>query len=164
MPTRVQRAITRGKLSACKQQRDESLPSSGVLAWQGIDFDDAKQREKIKVFSIKERVGSIDRVWCSDCCAHCYLTAPLSTQVVDDYSLIAKDMFAKGADFSNFIGMKVQLESGSQHLRCGHTPSFLTHRARRQDRLVVWQGRQVQSCLQRQAATWFDFLSVIITR
>src|SRR5687768_14956976 len=39
-----------------------ALRSHESLCWQGIDFADAKQRERIKIFKIKERTGAIDRV------------------------------------------------------------------------------------------------------
>ena len=45
------------------------------------------------MYSLKEKVGSIDRI-------------------VDEYTLIGKDLFSKGTDISQFVGMKIKLATG----------------------------------------------------
>lgn len=68
------------------------------LAFQGrlltaIDWSSPEDRAKLKVVKRKEKVGTIDRV-------------------VDDRTLIVRDMFGKDTDTSCFLGMRVHLETG----------------------------------------------------
>lgn len=68
------------------------LAFHGVLL-DKINWSDLAEREKVKVFKYKERAGIVDRV-------------------VDDYNLIGKDLFSKETDMSQFIGLKVTLDTG----------------------------------------------------
>eukprot|EP00808_Paulinella_micropora_P026278 g60664.t1 len=62
---------------------------------QGFDFDDPKQRERIKVFKTKVREGAVDRV-------------------ADDYTVIGKDLFSKDTDMSAYMNCRVELGTGEQ--------------------------------------------------
>jgi len=58
---------------------------------QDIDFDNEKVRERVKIARFKERVGTVDRV-------------------VDDRTVIGRDLFKKETDLSAFIGLTVHLQ------------------------------------------------------
>lgn len=60
----------------------------------GTRWDTPEDRAKLRLFQDRVREGTIDRV-------------------VDRYTLIGRDLFAKGADLSLFLGKTVQLESGA---------------------------------------------------
>lgn len=91
---------------------------------QGFDADDVKEKEKLKVFKMKEKQGAVDRVTkTTENIQHCAILLRillmfvlfafcLFDQVVDSQNLIGRDLFSKNTDMSNFVGLKVQLESG----------------------------------------------------
>lgn len=70
------------------------LTFSGHLI-TGIDFETPDERERLRIFKYKTREGAIDRI-------------------VDSHSLVGKDLFAKGADITQFVGMKVFLSTGQR--------------------------------------------------
>lgn len=60
-----------------------------------INLATPEGRARLKVCKQKVRVGSVDRV-------------------VDDYNVIGKDLFSKETDMSQFIGLKVTLDTGEE--------------------------------------------------
>lgn len=60
---------------------------------QVIQFEKPEDRAKLKVYRMKERQGTIERI-------------------ADEFSVVGKDLFSKETDMSQFIGMKVSLDSG----------------------------------------------------
>lgn len=61
----------------------------------GVDWSSAAERARLRVYKLKERVGTVDRV-------------------VDERTLIGRDLFSKGTDMAQFVGKKVALDSGEQ--------------------------------------------------
>ncbi len=97
-----------------------------------IDGNDPTQLQRIKIFKIKQKEGLIDRV-CSItqlppsftlfeyiyiifCCL--IISLPFS-KVMDDYTVIGKNLFKKETDMNLFVGLKVTLTS------TGMQPSIL---------------------------------------
>jgi len=93
------------RLDADIHQNSCRLAFAGRLLCR-MDFENAAEREKLRVFKRKERSGVVDRV-------------------VDNNSLIGKDLFKKDSDMNRFIGMQVQLSvngrgrSGPAVRECG---------------------------------------------
>jgi selenocysteine-specific elongation factor len=60
-----------------------------------LDYDKPEERARLRLYTIKERTGTVDRV-------------------VDDTNLIGKNLFGKGTDMTRFTGLYVTLNSGER--------------------------------------------------
>jgi len=93
----LQSILIGSRLDADIHQNSCRIAFQGRLV-TGIKWSDPVERSKLKVYKLKERVGSIDRV-------------------ADERTIIGRDLFTKGTDMSQFINMKVVLEANGQEGR-----------------------------------------------